>query len=107
MNIAAEHTATHHFVDDLALVDGFCRPWDLAMDSIRFNGNLPVNHFTLLRDGRVMVFDMTGSKMSDSYERMISLLIRSQQLPLRIRRDSFSIGKVVFNDKLVITYEQQ
>ena len=107
MNIAAEHTATHHFVDDLALVDGFCRPWDLAMDSIRFNGHLPVDHFTLLRDGRVMVFDITGSKIADSYECMISLLIRSQQLPLRMRRDRFCVGKVVFHDKLVITYEQQ
>jgi hypothetical protein len=105
MNVHTGQLATtHHFVDDLALVDGFCEPWEVAMDLLRLNGKLPVDSFTLSNGGKAMTFTMTGSKLADNYESMIRFLICAHQLPLEVKRDRFAIGGAVFEDKLFITY---
>lgn len=105
MDTNSAHLATtHHFVDDLALVDGFCEPWELAMDMLRFNGKLPVDSFKLTPSGKTMTFTMTGSKLADNYETMIRFLIDMHKLPLEVKRERFAVGEAVFEDKLFITY---
>ncbi|HEY4288215.1 MAG TPA: hypothetical protein VGN00_14015 [Puia sp.] len=104
MSTGSSIAFTHHFVDDLALVDGFCQPWELAMDLLRFNGKIPVDSFSLRDEGRTMILSMTGSKLADNYETMIRFLITAHRLPLEAKRDRFAVGEAVFEDKITITY---
>jgi hypothetical protein len=97
-------TVTHHFVDDLAVLDGFCEPWQLAIDLIRFHGHLPVEKFRIAPGGRSMTLDMTGSRLADNYVNVIRQLIILRQLPVETKRQRYSLKGAIFQDKLIITY---
>lgn len=98
-------TLTHHFIDDQVAIDQEgIEPWDLAMDAFRRTGQFPPHRLIVDADGKTMTLYMRGSKLADNYEQMARLIILMERLPLRLKRDTFTIGNITFEDNLIITY---
>lgn len=80
---------------------------DQAMDKFRLYFPLPATSAYVDPDGKRMHYRLRGSALMENYLAMARLTIQMHKLPLRASRDGFSIGEVVFEDNLVITYDAQ
>lgn len=83
------------------------RPWDVAMDHFRRFFPVPCLDVHVDSTGKTMKYRMRGLKNVANYLRRAEVLIAVSGLPLSVKRHTWAIGEVVFEDNLIITYAPQ
>jgi hypothetical protein len=81
------------------------QPQDLALEA--FRRLFFLNNPFVSEDGMTMTYKCRNSPRIEEYMVSARVIILMQDLPLRVERDRFAMGDLVFEDNIVIRFEPE